>query len=445
MEKTDAIEHGAVSPFMHPGIKVNVHYMSTFVGRNLDKEPWKSAFEKVVNDYLSRGSKNWQPKPRHQVECGAYSNPDLGCTDETRDAQAAYGQALLWIITGDRDYAATSIRILDAWSANLTQGHVGENARLQASWAGSVFTCAAEILAHTDAGWSSQGQQAFKTMLKTQFQPIIEKLFYGEGWLRDIWASNWRATGIEALYYIAIHTDDLALAARSLQFWKDHLVAQIYLETDGPVPRLLPNWSRQPTEEEFKVAWGRPWRFIDGLNIETCRDFAHTAYGLASTINVAETALMHGIDLYQDTETQAEQRLTKAMELHCGYENIALMPDLSTQYSGFKLSAQWTFEIAYTHYAVRLGRHLPQTRAFIARHRPAQGDFHYMWETLTHGYPEIGCVACCKDTHPMSLRYPEQGPADDCEHCEAIRERSRAVRQSATLFFKRLLKPGKSL
>ncbi|UVL18009.1 alginate lyase family protein [Pseudomonas sp. B21-023] len=381
---------------VHPGIKINVHYLSTFVRSNRDKEPWKSAFEKVRDDYLGRGSMAWQAKPRTQVICGSFSNPDCGCTDQTRDSQAAYAQALLWLVTGDQGHADAAIRIIDAWSAVFTEGFDGSNARLQASWAGANFTCAAEILAHCESGWSAQGIAACKTMLLGQFKPTIERLFHRDGWNLNTRPGNWRSTGIEALFYIAIFTDDAALFSRCISLWKDHTVASIYLETDGPFPLTLPNWLPPATEDQLREVWYGPRRFIEGMNVESCRDFAHTAYGLAATINVAETALLHGIDLYTDKDVQAQRRLIQAMEFHSRYENIKLMPDIATGYPGIKASAQWTFEIGYTHYAVRMGLELPETRAFVLRHRPTQGDFHYMWESLTHAYPRTGDSVVCR-------------------------------------------------
>ncbi|MFN2932570.1 hypothetical protein ACKUFL_27555, partial [Escherichia coli] len=76
-----------------------------------------------------------------------------------------------------------------------------------------------------------------------------EELFYGDGWKWDTVPGNWRSTGIEALLYIAIFTDNHEIFARSIQLWKDHIVASIYLESDGARPRLLPNWTRVPTDE----------------------------------------------------------------------------------------------------------------------------------------------------------------------------------------------------
>jgi len=65
------------------------------------------------------------------------------------DSEAAYGQALLWHITGDKAYARNAIRIMNAWSDTLTGGHTNANAQVQASWTGDVFPRAAEIIRYT--------------------------------------------------------------------------------------------------------------------------------------------------------------------------------------------------------------------------------------------------------------------------------------------------------
>jgi hypothetical protein len=61
---------------------------------------------------------NRAPEPRAVVECGSYSNPNRGCTDERQDAIAAYADALAWYITRDERYARKVIELMDAWSAS---------------------------------------------------------------------------------------------------------------------------------------------------------------------------------------------------------------------------------------------------------------------------------------------------------------------------------------
>lgn len=121
--------------------------------------------------------------------------------------------------------------------------------------------------------------------------------------------------------------------------WKRLLPAYIYLQSDGPVPVNSP-WCSKPASQR----WNNPMSFIDGLSQESCRDFEHTAYGVAALINVAETASIQGIDLYNDKETKAAERLQKTMELHAKYQNNdSGLPQLCKGYEGIKLNTIGTF------------------------------------------------------------------------------------------------------
>ena len=79
--------------FHHPGVLVSrgqLDFMRTRVIGGA--QPWKSAYDAMMASRYA--SLTRVPKPRAVVECGSYSNPDLGCTDECQDAIAAYTLAL---------------------------------------------------------------------------------------------------------------------------------------------------------------------------------------------------------------------------------------------------------------------------------------------------------------------------------------------------------------
>jgi hypothetical protein len=119
------------------------------------------------------------PKPRAVVECGSYSNPNHGCTDERENAIAAYTDALIWYITGDARYAQKAIALMDAWSAAITS-HTNSNAPLQTGWAGSSWwPRAAEIIKYTYPSWPNSGR--FATMLRNVY---LSKVINGSN-------SNW--------------------------------------------------------------------------------------------------------------------------------------------------------------------------------------------------------------------------------------------------------------
>src|SRR3954470_12727139 len=87
--------------FYHPGVLVNRAQLDLIKAKvAAGAEPWKTAFEATkTSDY---GVLTYTPHPWKTCECGPYSKPDLGCKDEQHDSAAAYTQALLWYITGNK-------------------------------------------------------------------------------------------------------------------------------------------------------------------------------------------------------------------------------------------------------------------------------------------------------------------------------------------------------
>src|SRR5437763_1870731 len=131
--------------FYHPGILVNRAQLDFIKAKvAAGAQPWKAAFEAAKADPI--GALDYKPHAWQTCECGPFSKPDLGCKDEQRDSAAAYTQALLWYITGNKTYAENAIKIMDAWSYTLTGGHKNSNGPVQAAWCAEEFPRAAEII-----------------------------------------------------------------------------------------------------------------------------------------------------------------------------------------------------------------------------------------------------------------------------------------------------------
>ena len=127
----------APATFAHPGVFVSRAQLDFVRGKvQAGAQPWKSAYDQMMGSRYASLSRT--PKPRAIVECGSYSNPNNGCTDEREDALAAYTLSLAWYVTRDSRYATKAIAIMDAWSATITD-HTNSNAPLQTGWAGSSW------------------------------------------------------------------------------------------------------------------------------------------------------------------------------------------------------------------------------------------------------------------------------------------------------------------
>jgi hypothetical protein len=363
------------APFVHPGILVNAAMLDVVRAKIAARqEPWTSA---LVAAQASRfGRLDYAPHPRAIVDCGSYSKPDNGCTDEKDDALAAYTHALLWAYTGSAASAQKSIEIMNAWAAVL-KDHTNRNAPLQAAWAAELFPRAAEIIRHTHAGWAAGDAARFGALLRDVYLPKVVNGSASNG--------NWEISMIEAALNIAVFDDDRAGFERAVRMWRERAPAYIYLASDGPAPVPPPRGNARGGS--LAAYWYDQTAFFDGLGQETCRDLHHVQFGLAGLINTAETAFIQGVDLY----AEQDQRLRAGLELHARYLNGAAVPDSLCGGSLHDGTPSPMWEIAFNHFATRRGEPLPETERLLPKIRPTATDHHMAWETLTHagvGWPE---------------------------------------------------------
>jgi hypothetical protein len=365
---------GGSGTFRHPGVLVNgaqLNFLKAKIAAGAD--PWTTAFGRAKRS--SFGSLSYTAHPRAIVQCGSYSIPDLGCSDEQSDVVAAYTHALLWSLTGMREYAAKAVEIMNAWSAVL-QDHTDSNAPLQSAWCGSVFPRAAEIIRSTYDGWSAADVARFENMLKTIYLPQVAPGSQANG--------NWELSMSEATIAIGVFLDDQTTFDRGVALWRGRVPAYIYVSSDGPQPKQAPGSNKSlPNLIQY---WQGQSTFVDGLCQETCRDLGHVQLGFAAMIDAAETARIQGVNLYADEAA----RITAGFEFHAKYLNGAAVP---ASLCGGKLSdarPSSTWEIGYNEYANRDGLALPNTAQLVMGNRPTGVALMMAWETLTHA--EVGIV-----------------------------------------------------
>ncbi len=276
----------APATFVHPGVDVSRSQLDFARTEVLaGAQPWKGAYDQMMAS--SYASLSRTPKPRGVVECGSYSNPNYGCTDEREDAIAAYTDALAWYITKDARYAQKAIEIMDAWSATITS-HTNSNAPLQTGWAGASWPKAAEIIKYTYTGtWTNSAR--FSTMLRNVYLPEIINGSNSNG--------NWELTMMDAAIGISVFLEDRTSYDKAMALFRTRTAAYVYLASDGSVPKTVPSQNLNTTAKIVSY-WQGQSTFVTGLTQETCRDFTHTGYGLSSISHVAETSRIQGTDLY---------------------------------------------------------------------------------------------------------------------------------------------------
>ncbi|MFG2954996.1 alginate lyase family protein [Streptomyces sp. NPDC048291] len=360
----------APSTFVHPGVTVSRSQLDFARTEVLaGAQPWKAAYDQMMASKYA--DLNRTPTPWATVECGSYSNPNYGCTDEREDAIAAYTDALAWYITKDARYAQKAIQIMDAWSATIT-GHTNSNAPLQTGWAGSSWPKAAEIIRYTYTGtWSNEAR--FATMLRNVYLPTVIKGSNSNG--------NWELSMTEAAVGISVFLEDKASYDTAMAKFRTRTAAYVYLASDGSVPKTVPSQNLDTTAKIVSY-WQGQSTFVTGLTQETCRDLTHTGYGISAISHVAETSRIQGQDLYG---TDVGERLRQALGFQAKYQLGTAVPSWLCGGS-LNLGLGPVTEVGYNALHNRLGIAMTNTQTLTLNNRPAgSNNLFVAWETLTHG------------------------------------------------------------
>ena len=366
----------APTTFTHPGVFIGAEQLAfARAGALSGAEPFATAYAKALASPLGALTYARQGPPASRViECGSYSDPNHGCSEEDEDASAAYLQLVLYNFTGDARRAALSTGILRAYAAGL-DAYNNSNAPLQAGWGLSKWVRAAELAAHLPGtGWAQGDAEAFARMLERASLPHCIDGSDSNG--------NWELSQVEGLVGFAVLTNNFSLFDRAANFWRQRVPAYFFnFPEDGsrhrPAPRGNPSWYGQVV---FSAA-------TSGVAQETCRDEGHTSYSVAATSNAAATAALQGADLWGEQAA----RLATAFEF-----NAALLlpgapspPDLC---GGRKVDAHAeypTYEVALAELHDRRGIPMPNVLAHVlksVRTNPDPVDPHMIiFETLTHG------------------------------------------------------------
>ena len=227
-----------------------------------------------------------------------------------RGAAMAYQNALRWKISGDDAHARNAVAILMNWARNNKYVGGDTNKSLAAGLYGYGFAQAAEIVRDYD-GWSREDFEEFKRYMLTTWYPVALDFLRRR---HDTWSnfryanlgerpghywSNWGLCCSMCLVSIGILCDDVHIYNQGVSFYKyDHVgtfkadrtsLSQIL--NDGCnefignlVPVVLPDERG-------------PFGYLGQMQ-ESGRDQGHALMALGLAIDICQTALSQGDDLY---------------------------------------------------------------------------------------------------------------------------------------------------
>lgn len=334
----------ASGEFSHPGVahsQESIDFIKSRIAAG--EQPWAAAWQALKGS--RHASLDWQPNPFPNVERGPSNDPDIGSSEFSGDAMAAYVHALCWVLSGEVAHANKSAEIVDAWSKTLTSIS-NHDARLLIGMSGYHFCIAAELLKHTDARWPDVKQAQFATMLRDIWYPIIEDFYPSAN-------GNWDASMLQTMIAMGVFLDDQAIFDRAKQYY-----------LNGKGNGAIGNYFKE-----------------SGQCQESGRDQAHTQMGLEFLANTCETAWIQGVDLYG----ALDNRLLKGFEYTAKYNlgfDVPYEPYESVEgryhYKSLSTDSRGRlrpmYERVFNHYQNRKGLEAPFTERAALKLRDNQQE-----------------------------------------------------------------------
>jgi hypothetical protein len=345
--------------FVHPGIlqsKADLERMSNGIAT---KEPVILAGFEVFRTHKLSQSTYVMKGPGETI--GRAPNVNFGEFND--DAAAAYQNALMWCLTGERAHADKAKEIINAWASRL-QRVTGRDGVLMAGLGPFEMVNAAELLRYSNAGWAEGEIRQCERMFTNAIYPEIKDFaLFANG--------NWDAAAEKTMFAIAVFCNDRAMFERALRYYCDGA-------GNGSLTHYVIN--------------------EDGQAQESGRDQQHTQLGLGLLGDCCQVAWNQGLDLYG----YADNRLLKGFEYTAKYllgEDVPFTPmiDRTGKYPWEKISARSAFrpiyEQIFNHYAMRAGIAATFTERVVLEHVRPEGAInnhdHTGFGTLLYAHPKV--------------------------------------------------------
>ena len=341
---TSVLSANKEAALVHPGILHNAEALQRIKTRVAEgREPWKSAYTLFARD--PRASMQYRVRgPFEYVSrTGARpGEPNLHKKDFEDDCLAAYYNAMQWIITGDKGYAAKAMEILNGYGSTL-KGIINVDKELMSPLCGFLIVNAAELIRYSDAGWEPAAITRFERVVREVFYPVIENFAtFANG--------NWDAACIKGMMAFGVFLNDTAMLNRAVNYYYRG-------EGNGRLTYYIINQAGQCQESG--------------------RDQAHTQFGLGCLAEACEVGYNQGLDMYG----AAENRLLAGYEYTAKYNLGFDVPfqewlDRTGKYHHFSIAShdrgkfRGVFEIVLSHYQNRKKLNPFYTRMAAEKVRP---------------------------------------------------------------------------
>lgn len=256
------------------------------------------------------------------------------------DSAAAYQNALMWCVTGNRANADKARDILNVWSTSLS-AITGADGPLGAGLQAFKFVNAAELLRHSGYdGWADADiDRCERSFLDVWYPAVSGYMLYANG--------NWDLTSIQSVLAIGVFCEEPALFEDALRF------AAAGAGNGSVLNRVVTD---------------------AGQGQESGRDQGHEQLAVGLMGDAAQVAWNQGVDLWGFDDNRILANAEYAAKYNLGGD-VPFTPDLDRTGKYIKKTVSATgrgtlppiYEMYYAHYAGVRGLDTPNTKAAVFR------------------------------------------------------------------------------
>ncbi|MGO4422716.1 alginate lyase family protein, partial [Streptomyces sp. MCAF7] len=331
-----AQENTAPRTFAHPGLLHSAADLARMKAAVAAKE------SPIHDGYLAlaahaRSSSSYTVQNTGQITSWG-RGPSNFMNQAVADSAAAYQNALMWCVTGERAHADKARDILNAWSASLT-AVTGADGPLGAGLQAFKFLNAAELLRHGDYdGWAPADiARCEESFLRVWYPAVSGYMFYANG--------NWDLTALQTILAIGVFCEERTLFEDALRF------AAAGAGNGSVRHRIVTD---------------------AGQGQESGRDQGHEQLAVGLLGDAAQVAWNQGVDLWGYDDHRILANVEYAARYNLG-DDVPFAPDLDRTGKYIKTTVSEkvrgalppVYEMAYAHYAGVRGLDAPNTKRVV--------------------------------------------------------------------------------
>ncbi|MBD0382881.1 alginate lyase family protein [Paenibacillus sp. WST5] len=272
--------------FSHPGILHTAEDLERMKLRVQERaEPWYSDYQRLLHSIsYDLSSFDYENTVFSNVGRGGAPSDSGNMGYFEKGGNAAYFNALQWVITGDNQYAEKAAEILTKWAKTLKVID-GRDRILGAGINAYKYASAAEIIRYYNGGYSGYSDADFKAlqdMMINVVYPVIQ-----DAAAPMLANGNWDVAALVSMMAIGVLSDNTEVFDRAMSFYQD-------IHTNGSIFAYVHE---------------------SGQNMETGRDQAHALLAIGYMSEICLIAYNQDVDLY----SLYDNRLAKAFEYSAKY------------------------------------------------------------------------------------------------------------------------------